>query len=233
MKISVILPAYNEACNIERCVFNVLKVLNSLNLNDWEVVIVNDGSKDQTGEIVRNMVVAEPRIRLIQHDVNKGYGEALRSGLSNAKLDWIFITDSDLQFFIEDIETLIPLTQASTFVQGYRINRRDPAFRVILGKVYKVIVHTLFKVPVSDPECSFRLFKRHFIDNIEIICNGPLVSVELIMRANKLGAVFSEVAVRHRLREQGEANALTFKSLVMLLKDFFTLFIDTQLIRKS
>ena len=166
---------------------------------------------------------ADARVKLIQHPENMGYGEALRSGISAASGDWIFITDGDRQFYFEDLEQMIPLTQFADFCQGIRIKRADPMVRVIIGKVYRRIIRALFRIPVSDPECSFRLIRTVLIKNVDLQCHGALVPLELILRAEEHGAVFGECGVRHRVREHGTSSAMTLPVFLVLVRELVML----------
>ncbi len=224
MKISSVLPAYNEELNIEKSIFSNINFFENNNILDWEIIVINDGSTDKTKSIVENIVLIDKRIKLINHKVNKGYGETLYSGLSNTKFEWVFITDSDLQFYINDLKNFIPLSKEYSFIQGIRGKRSDSKFRIFLGKVYKTIINIFFNIPVSDPECSFRLFKRNLIEDINIICSGPMVPIELILGAKTNNAIFKEVEVRHRSRKFGETNALSFSTFKKTLRDFYNLF---------
>tara|TARA_S200000501_G_scaffold153783_1_gene144968 strand:+ start:2415 stop:3122 length:708 start_codon:yes stop_codon:yes gene_type:complete len=224
LRISSVLPAYNEELNIEKSIFSNINFFENNNIIDWEIIIINDGSIDKTKSIVENIILNNKRVKLINHKINKGYGETLYSGLLKTKFEWVFITDSDLQFYINDLKNFISLSKEYTFIQGIRGIRSDSKYRILLGKIYKKIMNIFFNIPVSDPECSFRLFKRELIENINIICSGPMVPIELILSAKTNNARFKEVEVRHRSREYGETNALSFKTFKKTLRDFYNLF---------
>ena len=227
MNISSILPAFNEETNITTAISSIIIIFKKLKIDQWELIVVNDGSSDKTKELVEEAILQESRVKIINHSKNKGYGETLYSGLDKAQYDWIFITDSDLQFFIEDLILLVEKSKNFNFVQGIREKRNDPMFRILLGKIYRKIVHQLFKIPVIDPECSFRLFQRFLIKDSNIVCKGPMVPVELILNANNKKATFTDVPVRHRSRKGGETKALSFKSFTMLFRDFTKLILKT------
>ena len=223
MNISVILPAFNEELNIKIAIRSIVSYLQEQKLNNWEIIVVDDGSTDNTKEEVEKIINVQNNVSLKMHKLNMGYGKALQTGIKNVKFEWIFITDSDLQFFIYDLDKFIPLTNSYNFIQGIRTRRSDPFHRVILGKIYKSIVKFFFQIPVSDPECSFRLFKKNLINNSNIICKGPMVPVELLLEAKNNNAKFYEIDVRHQNRKLGNTNALSIKSLLFIAKDFFNL----------
>jgi len=223
LNISVILPAFNEELNIKIALKEIIAYLENKRLNNWEIIVVDDGSTDKTEEEIKKIIRTTNNVFLKKHKFNLGYGKTLQTGIKNVKFDWIFITDSDLQFFINDLDKFIPLTNNYNFIQGIRKKRSDPLSRIILGKTYKSIINLFFKIPVSDPECSFRLFKKNLLDHVNIVCSGPMVPIELILEAKNNDAKFYEKIVRHQSRKFGNTNALSFKSFSALVKDFFNL----------
>ena len=133
MNISVILPAFNEELNIKIAIESIIVYLGGKKINNWEIIVVDDGSTDKTGEEVEKIKKVQDNIVLKRHKLNLGYGQALQTGIESVKFDWIFITDSDLQFFINDLDKFIPLTNIYNFIQGIREKRNDPIYRIILG----------------------------------------------------------------------------------------------------
>lgn len=221
--LSVILPCYNESENIVASVSEATDALQVMGIENHEILIIDDGSADDTALLARELGEADVRVKLIQHPENMGYGEALRSGISAATGDWIFITDADRQFHFEDLEQMILLTDTADFCQGIRIKRADPMARVIIGKVYQRMIRMLFRVPVSDPECSFRLIRTGLIKNVDLQCHGALVPLELVLRAEERGAVFGERGVRHRIREYGTSSAMTVPVFLVLIRELVLL----------
>ena len=136
------MPAYNEEANIEPQVLDVIAVLGPL-AGDFEIIVVNDGSRDRTGAIVAELSVAHPQVRLVQHATNQGYGAALYSGFSSATKELVFLTDSDRQFELDDLRRLLPLLDRADIVAGFRAPRRDPFMRVLNGIGWSTLV-TLF-----------------------------------------------------------------------------------------
>lgn len=218
--VSAVLPAFNEELNIEECVEAVIKAFEALKLEAWEIVVVDDGSVDRTLQILASLAEKDKRLKYVSHEENRGYGVALCSGLSAAKLEWIFITDSDLQFYPEELSALVPFSSDFDFIQGVRRHRADPLGRILLGRIYRSIVHLLFKMPVKDPECSFRLIKRDLLEGSNFVCSGPMVPVELVYRAQLANARFKDIDVRHRERAYGETNALNFRTMMQITVDF-------------
>ena len=192
-------------------------------LNNWEIIVVDDGSTDNTKEEVEKIINVQNNVSLKMHKLNMGYGKALQTGIKNVKFEWIFITDSDLQFFIYDLDKFIPLTNSYNFIQGIRTRRSDPFHRVILGKIYKSIVKFFFKFQFLTLNVHLDCLKKNLINNSNIICKGPMVPVELLLEAKNNNANFYEIDVRHQNRKLGDTNALSVKSLLSTAKDFFNL----------
>src|SRR6185295_18570963 len=135
--ISVFFPAYNDGGTIASMVVLADKTLRNL-ADDYEVIVVNDGSQDHTAQVLEELKERYPRLRIVDHKVNRGYGSALRSGFANATKEWIFYTDGDAQYDVRDLEKLVPLmTDDVDFVNGYKISRSDPLHRVIIGNIYR------------------------------------------------------------------------------------------------
>jgi glycosyltransferase involved in cell wall biosynthesis len=204
--ISIVLPAYNEAGNIERAVRSGLDVMQSLGL-DHEVIVVDDGSSDATSEIGRGLVdQLHPRVRLIVHAPNRGYGAALNTGFSAAGYDLVFFTDSDNQFEIGELEYFLPHMSEFDVMTGFRVYRFDPVLRSILSWIYNRLVTVLFRVRVRDVDCAFKLFRHEVLDQISIETKNFFVSTELLARARKWNFRIGEKGVRHYPRTAGETS---------------------------
>jgi glycosyltransferase involved in cell wall biosynthesis len=216
-------PAYNERANIGRTIEETLRVIQELAIPEWEILFVDDGSSDGTARLIEEQSARNSGIRVVRHHANKGYGAAVLTGIAAARGEWFFMTDADLQFRISDVHKLIPFTASHTFVQGYRISRADPIGRVLLGAIYRRIVHFMFQIPVRDPECSFRIVRTSILKSLPLTAGGPMVPVELVTRARLHGATFAEVGVGHYPRSIGQSKALTLRAVTRLMRDTITL----------
>ncbi len=196
------LPAYNEADNLEKTLRDLILALEA-NAKKFEVIVVDDGSGDRTGEIARAAARADGRVKLIAHEVNRGYGAALRSGFEAATLDWIFFMDSDGQFVPDEMEKLIALAGEERLVAGYRKDRRDPFERRLYGRLFTLVTRTLFGLRVRDMNCAFKLFKRDIVAGAGLSAGGALINAEILLAAKKAGVVPAEVAVTHLPRRGG------------------------------
>jgi len=205
--ISVALPAYNEEENIRPMVLEVVEVFDGLvargRISDYEAVVVNDGSKDKTAEVVEALSREHSTVRLVNHEVNKGYGAAVYTGFVSARKDLVFLTDSDKQFDVSEISKLLPLMDEADLVAGYRAPRRDPFKRRLFGMGWSVLVTVLFGYTVRDVDCAFKLFRREIIESIDIASRGATFSAEFLVRAKRKGYRFREVAVTHLPRVAG------------------------------
>lgn len=204
--ISAVLPAYNEEENIEKAARDMADVLRSLNLNDWEVIIVDDGSKDRTGEISDRLAAEDPQhIRVFHHQPNRGYAEALKTGFTSARHPLIFYTDSDNQFDVKELTHLLPLIEQADIVCGFRIYRFDPLTRLILSWGFNLLVRIIFRINVRDIDCAFKLFRREIFDKVIIESKKFFVDAEILAKAKYYGFRLVEVGVRHYPRTAGSS----------------------------
>jgi glycosyltransferase involved in cell wall biosynthesis len=205
--ISVTLPAYNEEENIAPMVSDVVEVMAGLvkdgQIEDYEVIVVNDGSRDDTAQVVRDLSLRSPAVRLVDHEVNQGYGAAVYTGFTSARKDLIFLTDSDKQFEVSEIALLLPLLDEADLVAGYRAPRRDPFKRRLFGTGWTTLVTVLFGYTVRDVDCAFKLFRREIVDSIDIESRGATFSAEFLVRAKRKGYRFREAPVTHLPRVAG------------------------------
>lgn len=200
--LSIVLPAFNEAQNIERTVRSALSVLESQSLSG-EVVVVDDGSRDATVDIVAGL--RDPRVRLVRHTQNRGYGGALRSGFAAARFEHVFFTDADLQFDVREIGRLAPWSQRYDIVVGYRHPRSDHWLRRLNGWSWSRLMNGLFDVRVRDVDCAFKVFHRRVLEQVPLSSLGAFVNSELLVRARAAGFRIHEVPVSHYPRLAGVA----------------------------
>ena len=204
--ISAVLSAFNEEENIETATRRMADALKSLSLEDWEVIIVNDGSADRTGEIADRLSSEEPdRIRVFHHRPNLGYAEALKTGFTSARHELIFYTDSDNQFDVREIKHLLPLIEDADIVCGFRIYRFDPLTRLVLSWGFNLLVRIMFRINVRDIDCAFKLFRREVFDRVKIESRKFFVDAEILAKARFFGFRLVEVGVRHYPRTAGRS----------------------------
>ncbi len=223
--LTIAMPAYNEAENIPTMIAEVVQVASGL-LADYEIIVVDDGSQDATAQLVKQMAQKYPQVRLVQHKVNKGYGTAVWSGLTQATKDLIFFTDADRQFDLREIEKLLTKIGQSDLVVGYRQPRRDPFMRRLNGKGWSLLVTLLFGYTARDIDCAFKLMHRQVIDHLgdKVQSGGATFSAEFLVRAKRAGFHIVEVPIHgHRPRVAGNPSGAkpgvilrAFKELVQV-----------------
>jgi glycosyltransferase involved in cell wall biosynthesis len=202
--LSVVLPAYNEEQIIARTVSDILDVLYRW-VEGFEVIVVNDGSADQTASVVAAMSEKDPHVRLITHPVNQGYGAALVSGFAAATKELTFFMDSDGQFDIRDLATFLPLIATYDAVIGYRIDRQDTWIRKLNAWGWKQVVGLVLRVHVRDIDCAFKLLPTEFLHTYQLETRGAMINAELLYKLEQAGCTYKEVGVHHLPRRSGRA----------------------------
>lgn len=217
--VSVVFPAFNEELNLEGVVSSALTILPRLT-RSFEIIIVNDGSHDQTGMVAGRLAGLSETVKVIHHPQNRGYGAALKSGIEQAKKDLVFFCDSDGQFALEDLSRLLEWIDRYDMVIGYREKRQDPWHRLLNAKAWNLLVRFLLGLKVHDIDCAFKVFRREIFERIEIDTVGAMVNTEILTRALRSGFTLKEVPVRHFPRRFGTQ---TGAKLRVILKAFYEL----------
>ncbi len=224
--LSIFFPAYNDSGTIASLVITARATAQALT-DDFEILVVNDGSADHTAEIVDELAHTYPEVRAIHHPKNRGYGGALRSGFAGATKDLIFYTDGDAQYDPAELALLWPhMTAGVDVVNGYKISRSDPMHRIIIGRVYHHTVKLLFGLKVRDVDCDFRLIRRSVFDRIALQHNSGVICLELMKKLTDAGCVIAEVPVHHYHRAFGKSQFFNFRRLVHTARDVFKLWIE-------
>jgi len=211
--ISAVFPAYNDAGTIPSMVLSALLAMRQV-ADDYEVIVTNDGSRDNTGIILDELASRYPELKVFHHPQNQGYGCALRTGFAHASKDWVFYTDGDAQY--NPLE-LVNLTQALNdgvdVVNGYKNSRHDPLIRVVIGRLYHHIVKIAFGFKLRDVDCDFRLIRREIFDNIELESPTGTICLEMVKKFQDAGYQFAEVPVNHYYRSYGRSQFFKWKHL--------------------
>jgi glycosyltransferase involved in cell wall biosynthesis len=231
--ISAFFPCYNDATTIGTLVLRADEILATLT-DDHEIIVVNDGSRDNSADVLRALTARVPRLHVVTHDTNRGYGAALRSGFLAATKDLVFYTDGDGQYDVTEIPILLMLlTDDTHFVNGMKMTRRDPPYRVFVGNLHRFITRWLFWLPITDVDCDFRLIRRSILDGVTLKSSSGSICVELVKQAQRGGAQFREVSVHHYERVSGESQFFTpgriFRTYVDLLVMWFELIVAPRL----
>ena len=202
--LSLVLPAHNEEANIGLVVGEALAVLPSFT-DDIEIIVVNDGSRDATREVVEAMTRDHPSVTLVNHPVNRGYGAAVTSGIRASTRPFVMFMDADRQFRIDDLADLSPFVGAFDIVAGFRKERHDPAHRRLFAEIFNVTVRVLFGVHLRDIDCAFRVFRGDTVRALDLSAPGALINTEMQAKLRRMGATLQQVGVNHYPRVAGQA----------------------------
>ncbi|CAN5472043.1 hypothetical protein BH23CHL2_BH23CHL2_04100 [soil metagenome] len=203
--LSVVLPAYNEADNIEAVVKRSTTVLEPLDPS-FEIIVVNDGSMDDTAAIINRLQREDARVQAVHHERNRGYGSALRTGFDAATGDLIMFMDADRQFDMSDVTALLPYVPHYDIVAGYRIRRNDALYRRLYAQIFDIAVWVLFGVHVRDVDCAFKIYRGDLIRSMPLTMPGALINTEMLAMAKRMGANLVEVGVHHYPRTAGKSS---------------------------
>ena len=229
LSLSLVLPCYNEEANVERTALAGLEAARSF-AADFEVIVVDDGSKDRTGEIADRLAGEHPEIRVVHNRPNRGYGGALRAGFAAARKEWVFFTDGDGQFDCREIPTLLPLLSSFDIVSGYRLDRQDSWVRRFNGWGWTKTCNLFLGLRLRDVDCAFKLFPRRLLEEVELHSEGALIAAEVFGKAARRGYRIGQVGVHHYPRLAGAA---TGAKLRVILRAFVELAKLRKEIRKS
>jgi glycosyltransferase involved in cell wall biosynthesis len=204
--LSLFFPAFNEAQNIEQTINRAQSIAPHI-AHTYEILIIDDGSQDQTAAIVTSLAEKIPQVQLIQHPYNLGYGAAILTGLTKAQYEWIFFSDGDGQFDLEDLRSFVPYTQEFDVIIGYRAKRQDSLMRIINAKGWNVLNRIFFGLSVRDIDCAFKLIRTNTVKPLlpHTRSHGAMISAELLIRLLRSGARFKELPVHHQPRTAGRA----------------------------
>ncbi len=221
--ISVFFPCFNEEDNVEQTTRQALSVLADLGW-DFEVIIVNDGSSDATGEIADRLARENDAVKVVHHHTNLGYGAALQSGFKAADKELVFYTDGDGQFDIKEMPPLLTLMEQYDIVSCYRLNRRDNLIRKINGWCWTKLGCLLFGMKIRDVDCAFKLFKTRIFDDIKMSSTGALIDTEILARAVRKGYGVTQRPVHHYPRTAGAQTGAKITVILRAFKELFKLY---------
>jgi len=228
--ISVFLPAHNEEDNIERVVQGFRAQLPKI-AHDYEIIVVNDGSTDHTGEIAEKIAAADTHVRVLHHSVNRGYGAAVISGIHAATKNYILLCDGDGQFDPADAGLMAAKIGDYDVVVGRRIHRADHLFRRLNGKAWSLLMRLLFGLRITDIDCGLKLFRRNLLEHIELEAKGAMITTELMAKLARRGARITEVGVRHLPRLAGEQTGNSLRVITRAFRELFTMYHKLKAVR--
>lgn len=223
LSLTIFYPCYNEEANVERVTRAAVEVARKI-ADDFEVLIVNDGSRDRTGEIADRLAAEIPGVRAVHNNPNLGYGGALARGFREARKNWVFYTDGDGQFDFGEIPQALPLLETHDIVSGYRLDRKDPLMRKLNAFAWSTLVNLLFRIGLRDIDCAFKIYPRSFIERIEMKSKGALIDTEMLAKARNLGYSIAQLGVHHYPRTAGQQTGANIKVIARAFKELFKLY---------
>ena len=222
--ISIFMPAFNEEGNIATTIIDARDSAKAV-ANEYEIIVVDDGSRDRTDEVVMELAKHDPNIRLVKHEKNKGYGAAVKTGLKACRKDWIFFTDSDGQFHYDELPQFVKSIGKYDLIIGYRKKRMDPFHRVFVAQVLlKIWNFVLFGLTVRDVDCAFKLFKKEVRDSVHLDTESAITVTEFIVKAKSLGYKILQLPVTHYPRKFGEQTGGNWRVIARAARESFHLY---------
>lgn len=206
--LSIVLPCFNEEENVAAMADDAC-VAASRVADVYEVLVVDDGSSDQTLSIARAVAARAPEVRVVAHASNRGYGGAVRSGFAAARMPWVFLTDADRQFDLGQLDAFIPSAGNYDAIVGRRVHRADPLARRAAARAWNLLVGKLFDLPIRDVDCAFKLVRRDVLQSFDLTAEGAMISTELMVRLIRAGARIEERDVLHLRRTAGSQSGLS------------------------
>lgn len=222
--LSVFFPCLNDGESIPDLLERTYKILPKVT-NDFEVIIIDDGSTDETPQILEELRTKYKNLRVIRNNKPSGYGGVLKIGLESAKKEWVFYTDGDGQYDPGELTKMVSEFDENTdVINGYKISRGDNLFRNSLGSLYNRILHIFYSLPIRDVDCDFRLIRKSKLNEIKLSSNSGAICLELVMKLKNRGANFSEVPVRHFPRRHGHSRFFKLSNLLQTLSENIKLY---------
>jgi glycosyltransferase involved in cell wall biosynthesis len=224
--ISVFFPAYNDGGTIASMVISVLLTLRELT-DDFEIIVVNDGSQDYTPQVLEELAQVYDEVRVVHHPQNRGYGGALRTGFASATKELVFYTDGDAQYDARELKVLYPaLIEGVDMVNGYKISRSDPWYRMVIGRIYHWTVKLAFGLQLRDVDCDFRLMRRSIFDRVQLFSDSGVICVEMMKKIQDAGFVIAEAPVHHFHRAYGRSQFFNFRRIFHVGRDLLKLWLQ-------
>ncbi|HEY2797440.1 MAG TPA: glycosyltransferase family 2 protein [Thermoanaerobaculia bacterium] len=220
LRISLFFPVYRDEATVERVTRKAVALMNEL-ATEYEVIIVDDGSPDHAGEVADELARTIPRVRVIHHPRNMGYGEALRSGFRAASYEWICFTDGDDEYEVDDLRRLIRLRDYYDLIITFRYAKRYSGVRIFISYVYNKLLQMLFQTRYRDISCGLRMIRKAVADELNLLSTSPFIGAEIAIKTTVKGFRVGEVGVQTFPREFGQGSSTTLPNILATIRDMF------------
>lgn len=229
--ISIFFPCYNDSETIGKLIKDATQIARKIT-NKFEVIVVDDASTDKSQQLLEKLSQKNPNLKLILHKKNSGYGGALKSGFKASSKELIFYTDGDGQYDVKEFPVLYSLmTPDVDFINGIKMSRHDPTYRIFIGNLYSFLARWLFFLPIYDVDCDFRLIRRDLIKKLKLESNSGSICVELVKKAQRKEARFRQVSVHHFEREFGQSQFFRVDRIFNTFRELINLWVKLMVIR--
>ncbi|MBN1878958.1 glycosyltransferase family 2 protein [bacterium] len=218
MSVTLFFPAHNERENLEHVIREAVSICPELT-QDYEIIIVDDGSTDGTSVLADDLATGHPGVRVIHHRANMGYGGALQSGFKGAEKELVFYTDGDGQFDMSELRTVLPLIDHADVVTCFRVGRQDPWHRKLNTWLFEKAVFLILGLRIKDPDCAFKIYRRNVLDSINMTSNGAMIDVEMLLQAQRQGFRIVQCGVRHLPRHAGTPSGGNIKVILRAMRE--------------
>jgi glycosyltransferase involved in cell wall biosynthesis len=231
--LSVFFPAYNDAPSLPGLLAKTFATLEA-HVVDYEAIVIDDGSRDDTAAVLEGLRgLYGPRLRVVTHARNRGYGGALRSGFEASTKEFVFYTDGDSQYDVGELPRLLELVGPETgLVNGYKLERHDPMHRIWIGKTYNFCARLLFRIRIRDIDCDYRLIRRTLLERIHLTSTSGTICVELVRKLEMTGCEVVETGVHHYPRLYGRSQFFRVRSLATTLHELARLWVRVVILRR-
>ena len=219
ISVTAFFPAYYDEGNIGKVVRKAVQVLEELRLKDYEVIVIEDGSPDKTGEVADELAAEFEKVRVIHHEKNMGYGATLRDGFVNAKMDYVFYSDGDNQFDLDELKKFVALIPFTDIVVGYRKTKQYSLWRKFTSLSYNYVLKMLFGIRYWDIDCAFKIFKTDLFKKIQIESIDAFIDAEIMLKAKLLGYTSTELGVKHLPRVDGISTGARPSVIIRTIKE--------------
>lgn len=230
--VSIFFPCYNDSKSISRLVKKAISTIKKYT-DRYEIIVIDDASTDSSKTVLENLTKRYKKLKLIFHNKNLGYGGALRSGFKKAKYELIFYTDGDGQYDVSELPLLLSLMSKDVdFINGIKMSRHDPTYRIVIGNLYSFFTRWLFWVPILDIDCDFRLIRKRITKKLNLKSSSGAICIELVKKAQLSGAKFRQVSVHHLERKFGVSQFFRAERILITFSELFWLWLELMVIHQ-